>query len=177
MCAYWKCLLLAALCFINLGCSKSDNTSPTPASAGPPQATSLEDRIIKLRIEVAKLQSRLNDLQSGQVTVNTDEKAYNIAQTKFGSFAVICKNVTPYLDGYKIVLEIGNLTSGTFQGATLVFEYGNNGNGSKTIEVSNIFLPGRYSNVEVILTPAKPEDIKTITVYLQFNGMALARYN
>jgi len=107
---------------------------------------------------------------------STERYAYSSSSTTFGyspTFSVVCENLTPYLDGYKAQLAIGNLTSATFNGAKITLKWGEDLSKSKEISVTNTFHPGRYTNVEVSLTPARLEDVKGFSVTLIFNQIAL----
>lgn len=152
-----------------LSCDKKQNSS----AASPQKEKTMAERVDELKTDVLVLYREVYNLGSGSAIVSTEEKGYSIAQTKYGAFAVSCKNVIPYLDGYKIVLDIGNLTSARFNGAKLSVNWGKANEHKKEISVTNNFPPGRYTPVELVLTPAKPEEIKTFNVVLEFNQMAL----
>lgn len=151
-----------------IGCDKKQNTSDLSTTKQKP----LAERVNELETDVFLLKLEVNDLISGSAIVSTEEKGYAIAQTKYGSFAIVCKNVNQYLDGYKVHLGIGNLTTATFNGAKINLNWGK-GQYKKEVSVTNSFLPGRYTTVEIVITPAKPEDIKEFTVALEFNQLAL----
>jgi len=76
-------------------------------------------QITELKSELLVLQIRVSALESGEATVSTEEEGYDIAKTKFGPFTVSCSGATPYLDGFKVKLRIGNLTNAKFNGAKL----------------------------------------------------------
>jgi hypothetical protein len=156
---------------MSFGCEQKTPTLPSPQAQADKKET-LEERVVKLKLELFKLQMQVTQMSSGSADVSTIDKGYSVAQTKFGSFTIVCKNVTPYLDGYKVHLSIGNLTNARFSGAKINLLWGKDYN-SKEMSVTNIFYPGRYTNVEIVLTPAKPEDIKTFSVALDFNQIAL----
>jgi hypothetical protein len=151
-----------------MGCDKKQNTS-TPSTT---REKPLAERINELETDVFLLNLQVDNLISGSAIVSTEEKGYAIAQTKYGSFAIVCKNASQYLDGYKVHLNIGNLTNARFNGAKISLKWGK-GQHKKEVSVTNDFPPGRYTTVEVVMTPAKPEDIKEFTVGLEFNQMAL----
>ena len=162
--------VLLFLFFVIIGCeNKVPNPPPAPA---PDKKESIEDQIRNLKRDVFNLKVQVGNMVGGYADVSTEEKGYSIAQTKYGSFAVVCKNVTPYLDGYKVQLGIGNLTSARFNGAKIGLMWGEDFK-TKDISVTNSFLPGRYTTFEVILTPAKPTEIKRFTVTLEFDQIAL----
>ena len=168
----WVLLLMA---FLALGCEKK-SSSPSSLQPAPEKQETLEEKVKRLERELFILKMQVGNISGGSVEVSTEDMGYYIAQTKYGSFAVVCENVTPYLDGYKAQLSVGNLTNARFNGAKIGLHWGKDYNNSKVMSVTNSFLPGRYTTVEVILTPAKPEDIKTFSVTLEFVQVALADF-
>ena len=168
----WVLLLMA---FLALGCEKN-SSSPSSLQPAPEKQETLEEKVKRLERELFILKMQVGNMSGGSVEVSTEDMGYYIAQTKYGSFAVVCENVTPYLDGYKTQLSVGNLTNARFNGAKIGLHWGKDYNNSKVMSVTNSFLPGRYTTVEVILTPAKPEDIKTFSVTLEFVQLALADF-
>jgi hypothetical protein len=46
---------------------------------------------------------------------------------------------------------------------------------NKEVDLTTTFFPGSYGGFDVILSPAKPEEIKTIYVALLFNQLSLSR--
>jgi len=168
----WVLLLMA---FLALGCEKK-SSSPSSLQPAPEKQETLEEKVKRLERELFILKMQVGNISGGSVEVSTEDMGYYIAQTKYGSFAVVCENVTPYLDGYKAQLSVGNLTNARFNEAKIGLLWGKDYNNSKVMSVTNSFLPGRYTTVEVILTPAKPEDIKTFSVTLEFVQVALADF-
>lgn len=164
------CLMIFT--FAGVGCKK--NAPDTPAvQTAPDKTESLQEKVDRLQRDLFQIKMQVRQMSGGSADVSTEEKGYSIAQTKYGSFAVACKNVTPYLDGYKVQLNIGNLTSVKFNGAKISLLWGTEYNHNKEMSVTNSFFPGRFTTVEIVMTPAKPEDIKTFSVILDFDQMAL----
>ena len=163
------------MAFLALGCEKK-SSSPSSLQPAPEKQETLEEKVKRLQRELFILKMQVGNMSGGSVEVSTEDKGHYIAQTKYGSFAVVCENVTPYLDGYKAQLSVGNLTNARFNGAKIGLHWGKDNNNSKYMSVTNSFLPGRYTTVELILTPAKPEDIKTFSVTLEFGQLALADF-
>ena len=161
-----------AFSLILLGCgNQGSNTASAPET--PASRESLQKEITRLKVRLLRLGAKVSSLTDGTAYVSTEEKGYAIAQTTYGTFSVVCENLTPYLDGYKAQLAIGNLTSATFNGAKITLKWGEDLSKSKEISVTNTFHPGRYTNVEVSLTPARLEDVKGFSVTLIFNQIAL----
>ena len=95
------------------------------------------------------------------------------------------RGATPYLDGYKIKLRIGNLTNANFNGAKLNVGWGlpysqnvnintwSKSQKTKTFDLTNVIRSGSFTDMEVALTPAKPDEIKQFTVGIELNILAL----
>lgn len=161
------CLIILSL--MVFGCSPG----PPPAPETPVSKESLQQKVDRLQLELFRLRLKVNGLTDGTAYVGTEDKGYSVAQTKYGSFAVLCRNLSPYLDGYKAQLAIGNLTSARFDGAKISLQWGEDFSKSKETSVTNNFLPGTYTNLEVVMTPAKPEDVKNFLITLEFNQIGL----
>lgn len=126
----------------------------------------------------------MNALESGDATVSTEEEGYDVARTKFGPFTVSTRGATPYLDGFKVKLRIGNLTNANFNGAKLKVAWGppfnaqnveewSNAQKTKEIDMTTQFRSGAFTDVEIALTPAKADEIKSFTVGIELNQLAL----
>ena len=176
---------LALFCVLLAGC-KQELPAPPPAEAATPPAipsVSVEE-FRKLRGQVFLLQRRIATLESSEATVSTEEEGYDVARTKFGPITVSTRSATPYLDGYKVKLRIGNMTNASFNGAKLSLGWGPpfdtnkpeewaNSQKTKEMTLTTKLLSGAFTDVEVTLTPAKPEDIKTFTVGFELNQLEL----
>jgi len=76
----------------------------------------VDSRLAQVEQQVRQLQSRIDRLEPDEQTANisTEENLYGLARTKYGTFTISAKVVTPYLDGFRVTLSIGNLTSADF---------------------------------------------------------------
>ena len=155
-----------------------------PRDSNAEAISKLQNEVSELRKEVYRLRyEQLSKLWPTSVTVKTDSKNYGIARTKFGPFIISQGGLTEFLDGYKLKLLIGNTTSVVFRGATLTLEWGppyDEKNVSKwfqerkkkEVEVTDTFLPGINTIVEVVISPAKPEEAKEIEVGIDLNELS-----
>ena len=159
----------------------SSNNSQQPAST---RTSELTEQIKKLRSDLFVLQFRVSALESGEATVSTEEEGYGVAKTKFGPLTVSTRGATPYLDGFKVKLRIGNLTNANFNGAKLNVAWGppfdeknleewSKNQKKKEIDLTTHFLSGAFTDVEIALTPAKAEEIKSFTVGIELNQLSL----
>jgi hypothetical protein len=87
-------------------------------------------------------------------------------------------------------LSIGNPTTINFSGSEIEVEWGLPWVGSnhsfaeiqqsqktKKFTFAKPFSSGAYTHVEVALTPAKPEEVKSIEVGIQWNRLSLRKPN
>ena len=174
--------LILVCCLFFTACDQVTQTSPTPSPAS--NVPDLSADVFKLQMDLLKLQFRVDALESGDALVSAEEQGYGVAKTSFGAFTISAKSVTPYLDGFKIKLRIGNLTTANFNGAKLSVTWGppydENKPGEyiknqkkKEFSLTNQFVSGAFTDVEVVLTPAKPEDVKSILVGIQLDQLSL----
>ncbi len=140
------------------------------------------------KIEIPAIESTIEALHSAPTTVETDGSGYGIIQTELGPFIIEAISATPYLDGYKVRLQVGNPGTATMRGATIHVEWGlkygdktkdwstiNASRKKKDFDVTTIFDPGTYTYVDIFLSPAKSEEVKQIDVGIKFNVISLRR--
>ena len=176
----WPFFFLAC---VALSSCDQDRTA-TAGRTGVSVSAQLLEKVTKLEGEIASLQYRISSLESDDATVSTEKEVYGVARTNFGPFVMVSRGVTPHLDGYKITLSIGNLTSATFHGAKLKVGWGprpTDGTVDLTnykdreFDVTTVFYPGAYSLVEISLTPAKADEVRRISVGMHLNQVALRK--
>lgn len=175
------------------------------AASSDSQAATLAQRVDALEATVSRLNKTVLELQgkvwstdfkvdshmSSAAVISTEQQTYALARTEFGPFAVVCKAVSPYLDGYKVKLIIGNMTSANFSGAKFNISWGvpipnwesktfledfekyQKSQKQKEFEVTNEFPGGTYTEIELSLTPANPDEIKNVSVGLSVKTISL----
>lgn len=171
--------LIVALIFGLSGCEKKPEDN---------RLLSLDSKLSSLNKEVKNLKKkndeqstllgfvigRINRLDQKSATVPTDSKEYDIAKTPYGSFLVIVDRVDPYLDGFKVKMRVGNLSDATFTSGKMTILWGELGfEHEKSMQLAADVLPGRYTQVEAVLTPSKASEIKELHVSLEFGGAKL----
>lgn len=173
------------------GCNQGATIATSPNKSQQTAATltstsELSEQIKKLRSDLFGLQFRVSALEAGDATVSTEEEGYDVAKTKFGPFTVSTRGATPYLDGFKVKLRIGNLTNADFNGAKLNIAWGppfdeknfnfeewSKNQKKKGVDLTTRFRSGAFTDVEIVLTPAKAAEIKSFTVGIELNQLAL----
>jgi len=115
--------LAIALAVCTLTACDHPNPPPSPVKTSPQVGAELveafsyvDSRLAQVEQQVRQLQSRIDRLEPDEQTANisTEENLYGLARTKYGTFTISAKVVTPYLDGFRVTLSIGNLTSADF---------------------------------------------------------------
>lgn len=185
-------------CVLLVGCYQDAPTSP-PANETKPPSTDHSvavDELKELRSEINQLRRRISSLEASEATVSTEEEGYDVARTKFGPLIVSTRSATPYLDGYKVTLRIGNLTSANFNGVKLNLAWGiprvktdaplhaglddfdewlkwHKLQKKKEVALTTTLDSGAFIDIEVTLTPAKPEEIKSFTVGFELDQLQL----
>jgi hypothetical protein len=173
--------LVFLTCIALSGCNQGTQSPSVPPVQKVPD---LSREVSKLQHDFELLDLRVRSLESKEAIVSTEEQGYGIAKTNFGAFTVSVKTVTPYLDGFKVKLTIGNVTSADFNGAKLNVSWGPPFDTTNPIEsikkmkekefsITNKFSSGAFSDVEVALTPAKPDEVKTLNVGIQVDQLSL----
>lgn len=55
----------------------------------------------------------------------------------------------------------------------MTYEEWNKNRKKKTVDLTTNFPPGAFNDIEIAMTPAKPEEIKSFTVGIELNQLAL----
>lgn len=163
--------------------------------------TALQQENEKLKADISRLNERASSLEGYRTyTISAlgslekrpaylnDSGNYGIARTAHGPVLLAVEKVQPYLDGYKVTLSVGNITAANYTGAAFDVSWGlpldlkkytaEEYSKSQKIKIfSSIvnFNSGSYTYVDATLTPAKPEEIKEITVGIEFNRISLRK--
>lgn len=168
---------------LSLAACNQGISQPQPQQEAPKSDPA--EKIRKLEWDTFVLEGRVSDLESGSAAISTEDEGYSIAKTNFGGFTVSARAVTPYLDGFKVKLRFGNLSSADFEGATISVCWGSVGGLKirycksskiaryKEFTVTNRFPAGTFTDVELAITPAKPEEVKNLSVGLQLDRIVL----
>lgn len=113
--------------------SSCDQTPSTTSANGQhedvaDQIAQLRNQVSSLSITISGLQTQLNILENSYGAGKfdpTDNHFQRVdASSGVGSFAVSIQDVKQFGDGIRVVIDLGNLTSATFSGATLKMKYG-----------------------------------------------------
>lgn len=177
----YRSIVAFSVIFCLSGCGQKDSTES--------KISALEKRIGALEKTAAGQQKTLDqqkitnqftamelaDVFDSPASVDTTTKNFSVAHNQYGAFTVAVTKLEPYLDGYKVTLNIGNLSNVTYTGATFKIDWGHFGGygQEKQFTEPGDVLPGRYTQHEFALTPAKADEVKTINVSIDFSGTRL----
>lgn len=178
------------------------NSVPTRAAGSGRPISDVERRIADLELKLAKLTARLENLVNvvddnlanlmklKHESVNLDPASpntYHRVDTYVGPLLVSIIKTEPYLDGYKVVLMVGNPLGVTFHGFGMNVTYGPNfrtgdtyvewkrQQRSKTFKFTEALPSASQDNVELILTDTKPTELGFITVSVEVDQLSFGR--
>lgn len=139
---------------------------------------------LKLEVAGVKFENSINSysisLQSleNKPELSLTDKSYSTVRTRLGIFLVSVANVTAYANGVKVALEVGNPQYMSYAGMKLKFTWNKAGGEesteqSKEIEIPQTLRAGAWNKVDVVLSPAKTDDIENVRIALVPNQIQL----
>jgi len=138
----------------------------------------LKDDESRIDFLSTRLDSKVDELQWATFDSAVPDH-YDRVDSESGSFLVSLKTVEPYLDGFKVNFEIGNLSNAVFKGFTLRFGWSSREITDPYIYKTQTFtaslLPNRWNRVEVIIPNAKPSSVALITLKLSTNTVTFGQ--
>lgn len=129
--------------------------------------------------------SKLSSLPPEMGLIDVASKGYSLVRNAHGVFPVSSKQVTPYLDGFKIVISVGNPTLFTFSGVNLKADWSvgcyRKADGGfekcsklvKDFSLTNELKPGVYTDLEIIIPGVAASDLEGLSVSLTFDQIRL----
>jgi len=200
--------------------SASNASSPLLLSRFVPDGPEMQN----LRARVATLESekpKLTEFDSESVTadffggfvlslrlnrkwaeVDTASHAFSTIDTEYGVLFVSCKDAQPYLDGYKLLLEVGNPSGASFGNSTIKTKWGPKhpvfpGTKERPAKAEDVIkyseavakwkqelrekdfpltqhlAAGSWNPVEIVLSPAKAEDVGHLKLSIEPKTISL----
>lgn len=161
--------------------------------------TSLEKEVKELSKTVEGMRSELTRVELNQVTnshssVTIDPaspKSFQRLDSSAGSFFVSLSDVVPFLDGYKVILNVGNPLDVTYSGFTLDVKWGPRYDYSKfsvptykawssqlkeqKFPYADSLRPGAWNKVSIIISPAKAEDLGYLELSIETDTVQMYR--
>jgi hypothetical protein len=182
---------LAALFVVTLsvvtGCA-SDHSDAT-LGAATAKADVAGSRVDGLEKTVHDLERRLYRLELARseyskTTIDPSTKNYGRLDTDVGRLLVICEDVSPYANGYRVSIRIGNVTMATLNGFKLNVSWGRAygdttvigweaARHESTFDYTEELLPGRWNKVSFVLAPAQSHDLDLVTLGVETDRVSL----
>ncbi len=154
--------------------------TPDPA----PTVAQLEKELRDLRLRVSELETMT--VRGTYAELDTSKETYQQVKSNNATFLMTFVKAEPYLNGYKVTLSIGNITTATFNGFDLKLKWGAKEpeysdkwidwwHGLKTKEqhFTDDLVPGRWNRVEVALLPASADELGFLQVSIETNALTL----
>lgn len=144
----------------------------------------LEKKVETLEMKILFLEMNQNNYRT--VTLDPSSKEYQRIDTTSGFFLISLKDVKPYLDGQKIILDIGNPTSATYHGFKMNVKWGRKFDSNKDnydewkkslkekdVSFTDELRPATWNRVELIVSPAPPEQLGYINLSMETDTISL----
>lgn len=148
----------------------------------------LEKEIESLRRKIYALEYHNRKDDSAELDVSQLEGPFQRLNANGGTFLVSLKNIERYLNGYKVIISIGNISSAPFKGFELTMTWATaepsvanfevwrrwyETRKTKTERYTQELVPGSWNQVEMILLPARSDELGHLRVSLETNTVSL----
>jgi hypothetical protein len=189
---------LSCLPFNVIGQTKAQNVPQPSVAQQQREIADLRGQISSLQKKVEELESRVSvvfDLlkykqdRQDSVTLDLSERSYQRIDTDNGFFLISAEQAVPYLNGYKIVLKIGNPLSVSYSGFTAKikwakkYDYNQYAAESydawqksvqeKEVSFTDDLERGTWNKIELIVTPATAEQLGYVNLSLSTNTVRM----
>lgn len=190
--SFWVASFLLASC-------APDETLQKKVNELESKINNLDGKIEERHFSVSRSLMDIEDrLLNEEITFDPVKKGVGYIKSNVGNFFVRCKEIKSYGKGQKITLMIGNPYGIAFKGFTINVRYGmrlpdylpgDDPEKSKkwTAEVDKSIksmkeksfkrtedlLPGKWNKVDIVLAPAKPEDVGRLTIKIFTDAVSL----
>jgi hypothetical protein len=185
--------ILASGCGAKQGEQKAISTSVPARQA---DIDALREQIRVLRRQMSEIRAKSSRYES--VPLDPTEKGYGRINTISGFFLVSVRDVRPYLDGYRVSLEIGNPTTARYNGFKLkltwempmpeqgegesderyskrVEEWASKPAKEKEFAFTETLYPGSWNRITLVISPATAEELKQLEITsMQTDQLSLA---
>jgi hypothetical protein len=152
-------------CIILLGCNQGGTGNTAQVSA---RLDSLISEIQKNE-ELEKFFASMDKV----AFLKPSDEGFSTIVTSLGTITVSLENVSPYANGSRVTLTLGNVTSATINRLKMKIDWGKTDEKGYTIDVSektkkftapNPIRPGYWNKVQVILEDIPPTDLGYVRV-------------
>jgi len=162
------------------------------------ELSSVRAEIAELKKQVASLEGQLNlykyllkqkQDRTDELAVDVTAKGFLKLDTTNGPVLVSVQEVSPYLDGYKVKLELGNPTNATYTNFTIKAQWGRSYDWnkytpdshekwekslhSKDIIYTEELKRGVWNKIDMILTPASANELEYLLISIDSKSVLL----
>lgn len=180
---YFLLLVFLTGCQQNNPDSKIDNLQS--------QITDLQNKVSELSSDYTSQQQfnrfiAASVIQTTTASFNPASEGYAVVNSNVGNFLVNLVKLQKYADGYKAIFNIGNPNYLIFNGIKVTVSWGTPYNttmnygewlkslSTNTVEINKPLFPGMWNNIEVVLSPATPEQTGYIGVSIAGDKVLLS---
>lgn len=128
-------------------------------------------------------ESYRDDYKAAAARLGADSSGYSVARTSLGPAVVRIAGISPYLDGYKVKLWVTVLTPIDLSGLkgsliwhesdSAVLEKNKDKLRKKEFSTTATMKPGRYTEIEIAVTPASATGLKNFSVALETDQISV----
>ena len=155
----------------------------------------LERAVAQLQTQLVRTRLKQEANQTVSLSPSEPKTFQRLDASPSGTFLVSLEDVTPYLEGFKVRLNIGNPSVATYVGFTLNVKGGRNDNALNNREIDDKWQaaydewkasqwekkfsfpgslePARWNVVEFVISPAKAQDIGYLEVGMETSAVSL----
>lgn len=176
---------LFIILFALTGCSGNSNELMVTIDSLRMRVDSLEARQKSMGQLVGQIYFEQLSTRNESVTLGPTSEGFQRLDTENGFFLISVEDIQPYVNGYKLTINVGNPLQITYNGITCKLKWGRNrGNQenyeawdallrSRDVPVLKDILPGTWNKVDVQLVPASAEELEYINLRIETNQVGL----
>lgn len=178
-------IILAVICvfLISNGCSKKSEKEDNSQI----QNQELSEQLKAIRREIMELRSACNEYQQAEFNP-TEAEGFSRLDSSVGTFLVSLGQIDPYLDGVKVSLRIGNLSSAVYKGFRLKIKWGMSrekyvGNvfdwlwslNSRELRFTETLHAGRWNLIDFVLPNTNSKELGHISISIETDSVSLVK--
>lgn len=153
--------------------------------------SALEKKLDSIESTLSFYKYLIDEKQTRYDTIQLDPSSHSFQRldTDTSSFLISVEDVSPYLNGYRLKLSVGNPSNATFSGVKIKIKWGrsydmNNFTSStykqwlasiqdKEVPLDNPLLPGTWNSVNLDLVPAAANELGYLEISMTSTTLSL----
>ena len=176
-------LIVTCVFLISNGCSKKSEKEDNSQI----QNQELSEQLKAIRREIMELRSACNEYQQAEFNP-TEAEGFSRLDSSVGTFLVSLGQIDPYLDGVKVSLRIGNLSSAVYKGFRLKIKWGMSrekyvGNvfdwlwslNSRELRFTETLHAGRWNLIDFVLPNTNSKELGHISISIETDSVSLVK--